>query len=129
MEPTALIFLITSGVLLLGFGVVLYILGQLVNDQRRAREQSQLTLLASLWATVEAKGLQRSTVIQRIIEKYNQAPAKSPDDVKRYNDAFEAGLGLGEEELPPKQKAHQEFMQTFDFDEERAKDQNMDELV
>ncbi len=126
----ALIFLSTSGVLLLGFGAVLYILGQLVNDQKRMREQSQLTLLASLWATVEAKGLQRSTVIQRIIEKYNPVPPKGTDaGVQRYNDAFEAGLGLGEEELPPKQKAHQEFMETFDFDDERTKDQNPEDLV
>jgi hypothetical protein len=126
----ALIFLITSGVVLLGFGAVLYILGQLVNDQRRTREQSQLTLLASLWATVEAKGLQRSTVIQRIIEKYSPVPAKGTDaNVQTYNDAFEEALGFGTEELPPKQKAHQEFMSTFDFDAEREKDQNPEDLV
>lgn len=109
---------------------VAYKLGSIEARMHASDKQSQLTLLASLWATVEAKGLARSTVIQRIVEKYHPAGAKSPEQQaamqKKWDDFLSEIDSLDD---APRKSKHDEFMDTYDFDDEVKKDVDPADLV
>lgn len=83
------------------------------------KEQSSLSLLASLWATVEAKGLQRSTVIQRIIEKYTPGRAMTAEEMANVEEEINKLTDLDGYEKPRREDG---FQENYDFDIERSKD-------
>ena len=58
--------------------IAVFWLGYLTSKLTQTHQVSQLSLLASLWATTSAESLKKSTVIQRIIEKYH--PQADPEE-------------------------------------------------
>jgi len=57
-----------------GASLVAFSLGKLVERTHQIRRQSDIAALASIHALIGAEGLNKSTVIQRIVEKYNIIP-------------------------------------------------------
>lgn len=84
---------------------------------KNIQDQSNLTLLASLWATVEAKGLQRSTIIQRVIEKYTPGRSMSPEEMAKVEEELAKLTDLDGAE--PSRSTNGAV---FDFDIESSKD-------
>jgi len=100
-----------------GTNALAYTLGKFYEFKAKSEQMSQLTLLASLWACVEANGLKRSTVIQRIIEKYNTGAIGDASKLQDMNDLMD-GL-VDTDEAEPK-RGHETFMDTYDFDAEAS---------
>lgn len=103
---------------------VAYTLGRFYEFKAKSEQMSQLTLLASLWALGEANGLKKSTVIQRIIEKYNTGGPSDAAKLQNMDDMIEGLSGF--DELMPK-KRHDVLMDTYDFDQEA--DEHPEDLV
>lgn len=96
---------------------VAYTLGRFYEFKAKSDQMAQLTLLASLWATVEANGLKKSTVIQRIIEKYNTGGATDAAKLQDMDDMID-GLSAFDDIVP--KKRHDVLMDTYDFDQEAS---------
>lgn len=110
---TTMIALVFTTIISLSLG--LYV-GKTTQRIKELEERSSLTLLASLWATVEAKGLQRSTIIQRIVEKYTPVNTLSAEARKKMEDEIEKLSGFEPEEFILGKK------DSFPFDEELKQD-------
>lgn len=107
-----------------------FFIGSLCARAKRGEQMSSLTLLASLWATVEAKGLQRSTIIQRIIERHHAGAKMTEEQLDKLERDIADLAGEAQiEATKPRRKSHDEFMDEYPFDEEIAKDKGMSELV
>lgn len=110
--------------------VIAFFIGSLCARAKKQEQFTNMTLLASLWATTEAQALKKSTVIQRIIERHHtnaKMTDEQLDEIERQVEeiAGEALVG-GATKLA---KRHEEFMETYDFDEEVSKDKDVSELV
>lgn len=97
--------------------VCAFTLGKFYEFKAKSEQMSQLTLLASLWALGEANGLKKSTVIQRIIEKYNTGGPSDAAKLQNMDDMID-GLSAFDDIVP--KKRHDVLMDTFDFDQEAA---------
>lgn len=87
-----------------------YLLGRLSALIQITKRQSDITAIASLHALISSEGLKRSTIIQRIIEKYNvvdsELSKKANDLDKELQDAI---LGTTEKIAAENLKIKQEL--------------------
>lgn len=94
------------GAIILNF----YLLGRLSTLIQITKKQSDITALASIHALISSEGLRRSTIIQRIIEKYNivdnDLANKANELDKELQDAI---LGTSEKITAEKLKIKQEL--------------------
>ncbi len=113
MDITQTILLIFS---ILISAAVIFDYGKKTAAIKSLEEKTNLTLLAALWATVESKGLQRSTIIQRIIDKYHPVQVSSPEKLQDMEQALQKLAGFDAEEMLGVKK------DLYNFDEELQKD-------
>jgi hypothetical protein len=57
--------------------VAFFLLGKCLADVKSCKQQTGIASLAAIHALIASEGLNKSTVIQRIVEKYNVVPEKS----------------------------------------------------
>lgn len=72
--------------------LVFYILGKCVANIQSVKQQSNIASLAAIHALIESEGLRKSTIIQRIVEKYHVVPEKgdASEEIKKLEQEFEA---------------------------------------
>lgn len=95
-----------------------YFLGKVTQQAKQATEISSISALVGFFAASEARGLRNSTVIQRVVEKYNvikdpqmtKEAEKLQDDLEKALDPF----------YEPKEKKH---VDQYNFDDIDIKDQ------
>lgn len=100
-----------------------FFLGSLHAKAKKQEQFTNMTLLASLWATTEARGLKNSTIIQRIIERHHTNPKMTEEQLAEVERQVQEIAGEALVEGAVKQtKRHENFMETYDFDAELAAD-------
>lgn len=95
-----------------------YFLGKLAQQTKQATEISSVSALIGFFAASEARGIRNSTVIQRVVEKYNviKDPQLTKEAEKLQRDLEEALDPFSE----PQKKKNADL---YDFDDVELKNQ------
>lgn len=80
MITIALMFL--GVVLAVALCATAFFLGNLYQTQKQLTLESHFTLITSMMAAYECQGLKKSTIIQRIVEKYTPTNPLSAEEMK-----------------------------------------------
>lgn len=74
-----------------------YFAGSIKTRLHKLEQMTHLSLLASLWATTSAESLKKSTIIQRVIEKYSSRPEpeEKQSEIAREMDELLQEFSLG----------------------------------